>query len=171
MTISDPISVFKKKIFDTIQQPATEIQIASEIFSSCIISKKQYPMKRIKELFPFPYKQIGKAVFLLAFLFSLIGLNAQNIANFQLDKLEDNLFRVSIMPNTTFALPNNRVSTMQIIVRVPTGGFVVSNLTNLVGGVIFSNSSRNDTPLENPGLRLFVFCFTVWCNNGYSICR
>ncbi|MFK7981577.1 MAG: hypothetical protein AB8G86_16460, partial [Saprospiraceae bacterium] len=115
-------------------------------------------MKRIKELFPFPYKQISKVAFLLAFLLSFIGVNAQNIANFQLDKLEDNLFRVSIVPDTTFALPNNRVSNMQIVVRVPTGGFVVSNLTSLVGsGVLFSNSSRNDAPLENPGYDYLSF--------------
>jgi len=115
-------------------------------------------MKRIKELFPLSNQQISKAVGLLAFLFSFIGLNAQNIANFQLDKLEDNLFRVSIMPDTTYAAPNNLVSNMQIVVRVPTGGFAVSNLTNLVGGgVIFSNSSRNDSPLENPGYDYLSF--------------
>ena len=95
---------------------------------------------------------MGKTVWLLAFLFSCIGLNAQNVANFELDKLEDNLFRVSIIPDTTFILPNNRISNMQIIVRVPTGGFVVSSLTNLVGGgVNFANTSRNDAPMENPG--------------------
>ncbi len=107
-------------------------------------------MKRIKELF-LSRQQLNKVVLLLAFLSSCVGLTAQNVANFQLDKLEDNLFRVSIIPDTTFVAPNNRVSNMQIIVRVPTGGFVVSNLTNLVGGgVIFANTSRNDAPLENP---------------------
>lgn len=113
-------------------------------------------MKWIKELFTLTHIQ-NKAVWLLFCLFSCIGLTAQNVANFQLDKLEDNLFRVSIMPDTTFATPNNLVSNMQIIVRVPTGGFAVSNLTNLVGGVTFANTSRNNTPLENPGYDYLSF--------------
>jgi len=62
------------------------------------------------------------------------------------------------VPATTYTVPNNTISNMQIIVRVPTGGFVVSNLTNLVGsGVTFTNTSRNDAPLENPGYDYLSF--------------
>lgn len=115
-------------------------------------------MKRINKLFSLRRKQRNYVGILLVFLFACIGANAQNIANFELDKLEDNLFRVSIMPDTTFAAPDNRISNVQIVVRVPTGGFVVSNLTNLVGGgVIFANTSRNNSPIENPNYDYLSF--------------
>ena len=39
---------------------------------------------------------------------------------------------------------------MQASIKVPTGGFQVSNLTNLVGGAGFALSSRYDHPTEAP---------------------
>ncbi len=120
-------------------------------------------MKRITQLFTLLPKKITLAFLLV---FSLIGLHAQNVANFQLDKLGDNLFQMSIIPDTTFTSPGNTVSAMQMIVKVQTGGFVVNNLNNLVGGVVFANSSRNDAPIENPSFDYLSFSLQSGATNA-----
>ncbi len=113
------------------------------------ISKKDYPMKRIPKLFTSLYKQIIKFSCFVAFVFASFGLNAQ-IANYQLDKLGDNLFQVSLIPNTTYTGPNKTVSSMQAVVKVRTGGFQAININNLVPGFQFVNSSTTVTPIESP---------------------
>lgn len=126
-----------------------QYRITSGIFSTCLISKKDYPMKRIPKLFTSLHKQIISISFLAAFVFATFGLTAQ-IANYQLDKLGDNLFQVSIIPNVTYTGANKTVSTMQAVVKVRTGGFQAININSLVAGFPFVNSSITETPLESP---------------------
>ena len=118
-------------------------------------------MKRIPSQFLFKSRKILKVYCALAFLFSVICLQAQ-VANYQLDRLGDNLFQVSLIPNVTYTNPNNLVNSAQVVVKVKTGGFAVSNLTNLINTglsneVSFTNSSRNNAPALNPGYDYISF--------------
>jgi len=81
-------------------------------------------MKRIKEVFPLLHKKTGKALWLLAFLFSFLTLQGQNVADFILEQQEANLFRVSMITNRTYS-------------SVKTGGFAIANLTSLIDSVQF----------------------------------
>ncbi|MEM6320612.1 MAG: HYR domain-containing protein [Bacteroidota bacterium] len=92
---------------------------------------------------------------LLAFVGFLVGLKAQTVADFRIDSVGDNRFQVSMVTNVTYGNPSNRVNGLQIVVKVRTGGFVVTNLTNLINTgtaneVTFSNNSRNNAPIESP---------------------
>ena len=107
-------------------------------------------MKRIPKLFPSLHKQIISISLLIAFVFASFSLSAQIIANYQLDKLGDNLFQVSLIPNTTYIGADRTVSSMQAVVKVRTGGFEAININSLVAGFQFVNSSIAETPIESP---------------------
>ena len=57
---------------------------------------------------------------------------------------------VSMIPMVTWTAPNNTTSTQQVTIKVPTGGFAVSNLTNLTAGATYAQTSRYDHPTEAP---------------------
>ena len=63
---------------------------------------------------------------------------------------ENGVYTISILSDTTLAFPGNITSTAQIVIKVPTGGFTIDNLTNLISGVVFSDNSRSDAPIEAP---------------------
>jgi len=62
----------------------------------------------------------------------------------------DSIFTVSILSDTSFAPPFNITSTAQITLKVPTGGFEITEFTNLINGVVFSPNSRTNSPTEEP---------------------
>ena len=64
--------------------------------------------------------------------------------------MENGKFVVSMLSDTTFDFPNNITATAQITLKVPTGGFQVSNFENLVVGVLFSENARTNAPSEAP---------------------
>lgn len=102
-----------------------------------------------------PKKRQTITLMVLALLFFYIPTYAQTVADFRLDKVSDNVFQVSMIPNQTYAPNTNRVNSMQVVVRVGTGGFAIHNLTNLINTgqpneVEFASASRNNTPIENP---------------------
>jgi hypothetical protein len=124
-------------------------------------------MKWIKESFPLLHKRSIRSLLLIgAFLLSLVSLQGQqNVATFQLDALSANLFRVSMITDTSFAAPNNTVNSMQIVLRARTGNFQVSNLTNLINQgqaneVQFAQNSRNNAPADNPNYDYISFTLT-----------
>ncbi len=117
-------------------------------------------MKRIPKLFPSLHKQLIRFGFGLIFAFAALGLSAQ-IANYQLDKLGDNLFQVSLIPNTTYTGTNTTVSTMQAVIKVRTGGFAAVNINNLVPGFLFVNSSTAVAPIESPQYDYLSFSLPV----------
>jgi len=62
----------------------------------------------------------------------------------------DSVFTLSILSDTSFAPPFNITSTAQITLKVPTGGFEITDFTNLIDGVVFSPNSRTNAPAEEP---------------------
>lgn len=124
-------------------------------------------MQRIIQLLLLATPKIKSITCVLVFVCSLGNLAAQNVANYQLDKLGANLFQVSIIPDTTFTGLNRTISNMQIVVKTQTGGFNVANLNNLVGsGVNFANLSTNRAPNENPGFDYFSFTLNSGATNA-----
>ena len=45
---------------------------------------------------------------------------------------------------------NNQISNLQVTIRVKSDGFVAGNIANLISGITFDATSREDTPTENP---------------------
>lgn len=76
---------------------------------------------------------------------------------YEIEKLAGGEFQVSMISDTTWVFPNNITSSMQFTVKVPTGGFVASNLTSQIGGVTFSQASTYVAPSEDPGYDYISF--------------
>lgn len=82
------------------------------------------------------------------------------IYSFVLD-LEDGKFVVSVLADTTIAVPFNTTPTAQILLKVPTGNFQVSNFVNLTDGVQFAENSRSNSPTEAPEFDYITFGLTT----------
>ncbi len=72
------------------------------------------------------------------------------LLTYVLEQDPDGTYKVSLLSDTTWTLPNNVTASMQVTIKVPTGGFSVSNLTSLVSGVTFSVGSIYEAPMEDP---------------------
>ncbi len=71
------------------------------------------------------------------------------LLTYQMEQDPDGTYRVSLLSDTTWNFPSNITASMQVTVKVPTGGFTVSNLTSLVPGVTFSLASTYAAPPED----------------------
>ena len=69
----------------------------------------------------------------------------------------DGLFTVSVLSNQTINPPYHTTATAQVTLKVPTGGFKVTNLENLVEGVEFSQNGRSNAPNEDSAYDYVVF--------------
>jgi uncharacterized protein YxeA len=76
---------------------------------------------------------------------------------YRLIPLSTNKYQVSMIPKVSWAGILATTATQQITIRVPTGGFVAANLTNLVSGVAYAQTSRYDAPTENTSKDYLVF--------------
>lgn len=79
---------------------------------------------------------------------------------FHLELLPDGRYQASLTPNFTYGIPLNTTSTINMPVKVPTGGFEVSELTSSIPGVSFAVGGRYNTPTEAPGFDYIVFRLT-----------
>ena len=97
----------------------------------------------------------------ITFCFQLSVAKSQCIATYQIEKLPSGLFQVSLIANTTYnsttTPPENQIGTMQVTIRVRSGGFIVTNFTDLQHG--FNNWSQTiyNSPIENPGFDYIAF--------------
>jgi gliding motility-associated-like protein len=81
---------------------------------------------------------------------------------FELEKINGNVFQVSLISDTTLVFPNNVTSSLQITVKVPTGGFTVQALTNLLPGGILGTpawqvASFTVAPPQDPAHDYILF--------------
>lgn len=76
---------------------------------------------------------------------------------FTLELLDNGVYQVNLIPDLSYTGDDARTSTMQVTVVVPTGGFTVNNLTNLIDGVVFDQLSRYNAPIENPNSDYITF--------------
>lgn len=67
-----------------------------------------------------------------------------------LEQDTDGTYRVSLLSDTTWSFPLNITASMQVTIKVPTGGFSLNNLTSLISGVSFSVASIYAAPPEDP---------------------
>lgn len=83
-------------------------------------------------------------------LFTFLSASAAfGQVQYQLDWLPDaETYRVSMVVGETWTAPMNMVSTAQVTLKVPSGGFEISNTVNLIDGVNFVPNSRHDSPDE-----------------------
>lgn len=79
------------------------------------------------------------------------------LVSYELEILNNGHYQVSLIPDTTWLSPNDRTSTAQVTIAVPTGGFEVDNMVNLREGVVFSANTRYNAPLENPTVDYISF--------------
>jgi gliding motility-associated-like protein len=71
------------------------------------------------------------------------------------------VFTVSILSDTTITAPKNITSTAQVILKVPTGTFQVSNFKSLIDGVQFGTPERSTAPVEAPTFDYISFGMTT----------
>ena len=76
---------------------------------------------------------------------------------YRLIQLNSGKYQMSMIPKVSWSGILAKTATQQITIRVPTGGFVVSNLVNLVSGAAYAQTSRYDRPTENTGKDYLVF--------------
>jgi len=82
--------------------------------------------------------------------FKITGDSTSCILFFELNQNENEEYVVSLIPDTTWTFPRNIVSTAQVTVKVPTGVFEVGEPTDLIEGVTFFKSGRDNSPSEDP---------------------
>ena len=91
-------------------------------------------------------KKISQLI--LLFFLSLTAVSAQ--VQYQLEWLPVNQsYRVSMVVEQTWEAPMNMVATAQVTLKVPTGGFEIANVENLLPQVVFSANSRQNAPTES----------------------
>lgn len=82
--------------------------------------------------------------------FFLAASSAFGQVQYQLDWLPANeSYRVSMVVGETWEAPYNMVSTAQVTLKIPTGGFEIANVNNLIPDVSFVPNSRYDAPSES----------------------
>lgn len=85
-------------------------------------------------------------------------INADNCPmTFTLELLPNGVYQVNLIPDLSYSGDDGRTSTMQVTIVVPTGGFQVSNLTNLIDEVVFDQLSRYNAPIESPNSDYITF--------------
>ena len=77
------------------------------------------------------------------------------IVDFQIEKMPSGEFQISIEPSVSYDTPDNITSTAQFTIKVPTAsasnmGFLVEDLQNLLPGVLFAETGRQNAPDEDP---------------------
>jgi len=85
-----------------------------------------------------------------------------------LELLPNGMYQVSLVPNVTWNAPLNITSTAQVTILAPAGGFVVSNLTNMIPGVVFEYNASYLAPVENPAFDYFVFGLSSQGTSGIT---
>lgn len=119
----------------------------------------------------------------------VVGDTIDCLVDFELEQMDNGDFLVSMIPDTTWAFPNNVVSTAQVTVKAPQGQLAIGNINNLLDGVIFFVIGTDSTPVEAPNfdyisiglgsqgtagipfekgvkVNLFSFNNTIACNTG-----
>lgn len=71
------------------------------------------------------------------------------------------VFTVSVIADQTIPVPQNTTSTAQVTIKVPTGGFEVTNFQSLTPGASFEQNSRSNAPSEAPEFDYIVFGLTT----------
>lgn len=77
------------------------------------------------------------------------------LVTYEIEELPGDIIQVSIISDTLWTGINNFTSAAQFTIKVPTGGFVVGSLTNLVG--TWQLSATDIAPIEDPTSDYFTF--------------
>jgi len=72
------------------------------------------------------------------------------IVDFELSQLANGDFVVSMISDTTWAFPNNVVSTAQVTLKAPKGQLEIDEINNLLENVIFFVIGTDEQPVEAP---------------------
>ncbi len=78
---------------------------------------------------------------------------------YQIERLSNGKFQVSIIPNVTYTGTGNTTSNQQVTVKVPTG-FQYSNLASLISGVTYTQGSRVNAPSQATANDYIMFNLT-----------
>jgi gliding motility-associated-like protein len=90
------------------------------------------------------------------------------LVDYELEILPNGKYQVSLIPHVTWNFPQNITATSQVTIVAPTGGFYVSNLTNLLPGVEYKDNVRINAPIENPGFDYIAFGLQTLGTSGIS---
>ncbi|GEM_PF-6575024 len=83
--------------------------------------------------------------------YTLIGCVPPScILTYDLNDLGNGKYEVTLITDTTWNQPLNTTSNLQVTLKVPTGGFVASNVTDQTPGVNFAVSEVVTAPIEDP---------------------
>jgi gliding motility-associated-like protein len=72
------------------------------------------------------------------------------LVELELEQLDNGDFLVSLISDTTWSFPQNVVSTAQITIKATAGQFDISEVNNLINGVVFFKSGIIKNPVEAP---------------------
>ena len=75
---------------------------------------------------------------------------------YEIERLSNGKFQVSMIPKVTYTAPNNTTSTQQITLKVPTG-FQYTGLTSINAGANYVQGSRINAPSQAPGFDYILF--------------
>jgi len=81
------------------------------------------------------------------------------VAEYSVTKTDNGAFQVSLTPRVTYdgTGSNNQISNLQVTIRIKSDGFVPGNINNLINGVVFDTTSRENAPIENPNFDYISF--------------
>jgi len=82
---------------------------------------------------------------------------SNSIIFYELELDADGNYIVSLIPDTTWNFPLNIVGTAQVTVKVPTGGFLVGDITEIIPGLVFGKTGRDNSPIEDPNFDYLSF--------------
>ncbi len=90
----------------------------------------------------------------VAFFFFLTNAMSAQTVQFKVALLPDGItYRVSMKPSVSWSAPQNNVQGAQVTLLAPTGGFQISNFTNISG--FWTVVPTVVAPIENPGFDYF----------------
>jgi large repetitive protein len=75
---------------------------------------------------------------------------------YELERLANGKFQVSMIPHVSYTTPNNTTSTQQVTVKAPTG-FQYTGLTSLISGATYFQGSRINAPSQATGSDYIIF--------------
>ena len=81
-------------------------------------------------------------------------------------EVDNGVFTVSVLPDRTIPAPNeNLTSTAQVVLKVPTGSFELSNFQSLIDGVSWRNPEMTIAPSEAPNFDYFAIALSRFTSN------
>ena len=82
------------------------------------------------------------------------------VIEYEIERLADGRYQISMIPDTTWATPQNITSNLQVTIKAPTGGFVMDDIRSELQSSLFGATGSYTAPTEEPGSDYFTVGLT-----------